>query len=145
MQPHRLYQRLRQDIERILRHFPGNGQLPLCPRGDERRLAGPQGNRGSREIFEFRYDGHAYSPRRRVTFFGPRTCCGYPLYPLDVCRAGLQHCRLLLRRPVHRTGNFPGLHARTRETRPVHPGRGRHFLRHPGPGPAGRLPHAARR
>ena len=40
LQSHRLYERLRQDFERIFRYFPGNSQLPLCPRGDERGLAG---------------------------------------------------------------------------------------------------------
>ena len=42
LQPHRLHQRLRQDIERIFRYFPEMASCLFCPSGaDERRLAGP--------------------------------------------------------------------------------------------------------
>ena len=53
----------------------------------------------------------SYSSRRRVTVFGPRTCRRYSLRPLDLCCTGLQYRRLLLCRPVYRSGNLPGLHA----------------------------------
>ena len=143
LQPHRLYEWLREDPCRPSGDLLRGGESALHPARSRRHLVRPQGDGRCGEIHQQRHDRDA--PRAGRCLLPLFTCAGggYPLHGLDVCDADLQYHGLLLCGAVHGAGSRARLFAPAGEAGTLDPRRLCDLLRDPCDRSALRLSDAA--
>lgn len=113
LQPHRLYEWLREDRADLLGISFARREPALHPARRRRHLVRPQGDGRRGEIHQQQYDrGHSSCWPAPPSYNTSRVPVGgYPLHGLDVCDADLQYHGLLLAVAVHGAGSRTRLFA----------------------------------